>query len=235
MGEPRKLHDRFFKQAKEEGYAARSAYKLKEINERRHVLRRGDRVLDLGCAPGSWLQVASELVGGKGLVVGVDLKPVDITLSPNTRAHVGDVFKLTAADLLAGSAAKLAAFDVVISDMAPNTEGGGGGSGDHFRSIALCRRVLELCPAVLRSGGHLVMKVFEGEEYPALLRETQKIFNEVKGFKPEASRDASREMFIVAKGFRPPPKPAPTAMAGADSKHAIAPPRAPADSKGWGA
>jgi 23S rRNA (uridine2552-2'-O)-methyltransferase len=204
MGEARKLHDRFFKQAKEEGYAARSAYKLKEINQRRQVLRKGDRVLDLGCAPGSWLQVASECVGGKGVVVGVDLKPVEITLPPNVRAHVGDVFKLTAAELLAGSAGKQAAFDVVISDMAPNTEGGGGGSGDHFRSVALCRRVLELCPAVLRRGGHLVMKVFEGEEYPALLRESQKLFAEVKGLKPEASRDASREMFIVAKGFRPP-------------------------------
>jgi len=204
MGEARKLHDRFFKQAKEEGYAARSAYKLKEINQRRQVLRKGDRVLDLGCAPGSWLQVASECVGGKGIVVGVDLKPVEITLPPNARAHVGDVFKLTAADLLAGSPGKPAAFDVVISDMAPNTEGGGGGSGDHFRSVALCRRVLELCPAVLKRGGHLVMKVFEGEEYPALLRESQKLFAEVKGLKPEASRDASREMFVVAKGFRPP-------------------------------
>lgn len=209
MGEARKLHDRFFKQAKEDGYAARSAYKLKEINQRRQVIRKGDRVLDLGCAPGSWLQVASECVGPRGLVIGVDLKPVDITLPPNTRAHVGDVFKLTATELLDGHGGR-AAFDAVISDMAPNTEGGGGGTVDHFRSIALCRRVLELSPAVLRRGGHLVMKVFEGEEYPSLLKETQKLFEEVKGLKPEASRDASREMFVVAKGFRPPavPKPA---------------------------
>ncbi len=203
MGEVRKLHDRFFKQAKEEGYAARSAYKLKEINQKRQVLRKGDRVLDLGCAPGSWLQVASECVGSRGLVVGVDLKAVTISLPPNARAHVGDVFKLSAADLLPASPNQTAAFDAVISDMAPSTEGGGGGMVDHFRSIALCRRVLELCPAVLRAGGHLVMKVFEGEEYPALLRETQRLFSEVKGFKPEASRDASREMFIIAKGFRP--------------------------------
>lgn len=218
MGEPRKLHDRFFKQAKEEGYAARSAYKLKEINQRRQIIRKGDRVLDLGCAPGSWLQVAAECVGNRGLVVGVDLKPVEITLPPNARSHVGDVFKLTAADLLAGSPGKPAAFDAVISDMAPNTEGGGGGTVDHFRSIALCRRVLELCPAVLKRGGHLVMKVFEGEEYPALLRESQKLFDEVKGLKPEASRDASREMFVVAKGFRPPAAathPKPPASAGA--------------------
>ena len=204
MGEARKVQDRFFKQAKEEGYAARSAYKLKEIQQRRQVMRKGDRVLDLGCAPGSWLQVAAECVGGKGLVIGVDLKPVEITLPANARAAVGDVFKLTAAELLGGVAGARAAFNVVLSDMAPNTEGGGGGTVDHFRSVALCRRVLELCPAVIRPGGNLVMKVFEGEEYPALLRETQVLFQEVKGFKPEASRDASREMFVVAKGYRGP-------------------------------
>lgn len=207
MAEARKLHDRFFKQAKEEGYAARSAYKLKEINLRRQILRRGDLVLDLGCAPGSWVQVAAEVIGPKGLVIGVDLKPVDIELPANARAYVGDAFKLTAEEALARAESAKSRFDVVLSDMAPNTEGGGGGTVDHFRSVALCRRVLELCPAVLRAGGHLVMKVFEGEEYPRLLRETQRAFAEVKGLKPEASRDASREMFIIAKGYRPPSAP----------------------------
>ncbi|MBX3406040.1 MAG: RlmE family RNA methyltransferase [Phycisphaeraceae bacterium] len=209
MAEARKLHDRFFKQAKAEGYAARSAYKLKEINLRRQILRRGDMVLDLGCAPGSWVQVAAESIGPKGLVVGVDLKPVDIELPANARAFVGDAFNLCAEDLLAHAQSARTRFDVVLSDMAPSTEGGGGGTVDHFRSVALCRRVLELCPAVLRAGGHLVMKVFEGEEYPRLLRETQRVFAEVKGLKPEASRDASREMFVIAKVFRPPTPPAP--------------------------
>lgn len=213
MAEARKLHDRFFKQAKEEGYAARSAYKLKEINLRRQILRRGDLVLDLGCAPGSWVQVAAESIGPKGLVIGVDLKPVDIELPANARAFVGDAFKLTAEELLARAEKSKVRFDVVLSDMAPSTEGGGGGTVDHFRSVALCRRVLELCPAVLRAGGHLVMKVFEGEEYPRLLRETQRVFAEVKGLKPEASRDASREMFIIAKGYRPPPTRPPSASA----------------------
>lgn len=210
MGEARKVQDRFFKQAKEDGYAARSAYKLKEIQQRRQVIRKGDRVLDLGCAPGSWLQVAAECVGDKGMVVGVDLKAVDIALPANARAAVGDVFKLTAAELLGGGAGEdgaagsRASFNVVLSDMAPNTEGGGGGMVDHFRSVALCRRVLDLCATVIRKNGNLVMKVFEGEEYPALLRETQLLFQEVKGFKPEASRDASREMFVVAKGYKRP-------------------------------
>lgn len=209
MAEARKLHDRFFKQAKAEGYAARSAYKLKEINRRRQVLRRGGRVLDLGCAPGSWLQVAAECVGPEGLVVGIDLRPVTIDLPANARAVVGDAFEVDAAALLALAGDKAERFDVVLSDMAPSTEGGGGGTVDHFRSVALCRRVLDLCPSVLRAGGHVVMKVFEGEEYPRLLRQTQRLFADVKGLKPEASRDASREMFIIGKDFRATAAPTP--------------------------
>lgn len=229
MAQPRKLHDRFFKQAKAEGYAARSAYKLLEIQKRRQVLRAGDRVLDLGCSPGSWVQVASEIVGGRGLVVGVDLKPVAIDGVPNARTVVGDAFKLSGADLLelAGEREGGTLFDVVLSDMAPSTEGGAGGTIDHFRSVELCRRVLELAPRVLRRGGHLVMKVFEGEEYPALLKETGAVFEDCKGLKPEASRDVSREMFVVAKGYRTP-------GAGAAGPAPGIAKAAPAPRAGWG-
>lgn len=236
MAARRELHDRFFKQAKADGYAARSAYKLLEIQKKRAIIRRSDRVADLGCSPGSWVQVASEIVGPKGLVVGIDLKPVAIPLPSNARTVVADVFKVTADELLAlGGAAPQAQsprlFHVVLSDMAPSTEGGGGGTVDHFRSIELCRRVLDLLPRLLAPGGNCVMKVFEGEEYPALLKETRALFAEVKGFKPESSRDVSREMFIVAAGFRPSsgaPAPAP-----ASDKHAIAAPP-PAPGPGWG-
>lgn len=204
MAQARKLHDRFFKQAKEEGYAARSAYKLIQINDKKKVLRRGDWVLDLGCSPGSWVQVASELVGPKGRVGGIDLKPVAIDVPFNARTMVADIFQTEPAQLLGliDDADPPRRCDVLLSDMAPSTEGGGGGSIDHLRSIELCRRVLALATHVLRERGTLVMKVFEGEAYPALLRETQNVFGEVKGFKPESSRDVSREMFIVAKGFK---------------------------------
>jgi 23S rRNA (uridine2552-2'-O)-methyltransferase len=206
MGEARKLHDRFFKQAKADGYAARSAYKLKEIQDRRSVLRRGDWVVDLGCSPGSWVQVAAEIVGPKGRVVGIDLKPVAIAVPANARTIVGDIFKVSAGELLAlaGDDGRPGpgAFQSVLSDMAPSTEGGAGGTVDHFRSIELCRRVLELVPSLLARGGSCVMKVFEGEAYPDLLRETGRMFAEVKGLKPEASRDVSREMFVVATGYR---------------------------------
>jgi 23S rRNA (uridine2552-2'-O)-methyltransferase len=233
MARRRELHDAYFRKAKAEGYAARSAYKLRQIDERKRILPRGGRVLDLGCAPGSWLQVAAEIVGPTGAVAGLDLQPVTATLPPNVRTAVGDVFTTPAEDLLAlaadpGHPGPPRLYDTVLSDMAPSTSGGGGGSADHFRSVDLCRRVLALLPALLRPGGNLAMKVFEGEAYPDLLRETAALFNEAKGFKPDASRDVSREIYIVAKGFRPPAAPREAPAAGASP--AIAPP-AP---KGWG-
>ncbi|MGE3107388.1 MAG: SAM-dependent methyltransferase [Phycisphaerales bacterium] len=208
MAQGRQLHDKYFKQAKAEGYAARSAYKLKQICQKRPLLRRGDAVLDLGCAPGSWMQVASELVGARGIVVGLDLQPVDVSLPQNAKALQGDVFHFDPAALTAllqapaapatspgTSLARL--FDAVISDMAPNTTG----DGDHFRSVELCRRVLTILPALLKVGGNLTMKVFEGEQYPALLAETRAAFRDVKGFKPDATRGVSKEMYIIALGY----------------------------------
>lgn len=194
MPAPRKRHDEFFRKAKAEGYVARSAYKLKEIQQRKRILRRGDRVLDLGCAPGSWLQVASELVGSAGTVLGVDLQPVSPVIGglPNVRTIVGDAFTLD--PVVLGERP----FDVVLSDMAPNTSG----HGDDLLSARLCRRVLELCAARLRPGGNLVMKVLEGAEFPALLKETKALFAQAGAFKPRSSRDVSREIFVVARGFR---------------------------------
>ncbi len=200
MAPKRELHDRFFRQAKAEGYAARSAYKLKQIQERFGLIRAGQRVLDLGCAPGSWTQVAAELVGAKGDVAGIDLQAVEVALPGHAAAVVADIFKATPAELLGLGRRAGEKFDVVLSDMAPGTTGDPG--GDHFRSVELCRRVMEVLPIVLAAGGHAAMKVFEGEAYPELLREVQRGFEAVKGYKPEATRAVSREMFIVAKGFR---------------------------------
>lgn len=194
----RVLHDRFFKQAKAEGYLARSAYKLAEIDDAKRLLRRGMLVLDLGCAPGAWLQVASERVGPEGVVAGIDLKPVSPNIGANVRAITGDVYEATPHDLRALVDGRQ--FDVVLSDMAPNTSG----HGDHFLSIRLCDRVLDLAAgptpeqSILRPGGDLVMKVFDGETFPELLNRCRRMFANVKGFKPKASRDASREIYIVA-------------------------------------
>ena len=197
MPQPRKLHDRYFKQAKAEGYVARSAYKLLEINEKFRIVRVGDRVLDLGCAPGSWMQVAAKTVGGRGLVVGVDLQAVGPNVAPGARTVQGDIFKVEPATLLELSGSL---FNVVLSDMAPATTG----HGDDFLSVRLCRRVIDILPPLLTPGGSLAMKVLEGEEFPELVREVRALFARVKGFKPDSSRDVSREMFIVAGDYRPP-------------------------------
>lgn len=193
----RVLHDQFFKKAKAEGYLARSAYKLQEINERKRLFGQGARVLDLGCAPGAWLQIAAEMAGPRGVVVGIDLKEVRDRIGPNVTSIQGDIYKTDPAALLTPAGGM---FDAVLSDMAPDTTG----HGDHFLSVRLCRRVLDMLPALLKRGGNLTMKVFEGEEYPALLRETAAMFDSAKGFKPKASRDVSSEMYIVAHGYKAP-------------------------------
>lgn len=195
MAQRRILHDEFFKKAKAEGYLARSAYKLKEIQERHRLLRSGMKVVDLGCAPGSWLQVASEIVGPKGLVIGIDLQEVPEVLGPNVRTIVGDIFKTDATALLPDPDSK---FDVVLSDMAPNTSG----HGDDALSVRLCRRVLELLPSLLARRGGCAMKVLEGSGYSELLKDCRRHFAKAKGLKPRASRDASREIFIVAEGYK---------------------------------
>lgn len=200
----RVLHDQFFKKAKDEGYLARSAYKLAEIAQKHRLLGKGQRVLDLGCAPGAWLQVASELVGPSGVVVGIDLKEIRDRIAPNVRSIVADAYAIDPAELLDLAGGR---FDAVVSDMAPDTTGAG--DTDHHRSIRLCRRVLDLLPPLLRRGGNLTMKVFEGGAYPALLKDTAALFQTARGFKPKASREISREIYVVAAGYRG----APTATA----------------------
>lgn len=197
----RVLHDQFFRKAKAEGYLARSAYKLTELDDRYKLLRRGDAVLDVGCSPGSWMQVAAERIGKRGVVIGIDLKEVDVEIAPNVFTVQGDITQIDPNDPhdphrlidLAGRK-----FDVVLSDMAPNTSG----HGDDLRSADLCRTLLGLLPALLRQDGNLTMKVLEGAEYTALLSETKAMFRAAKGFKPAASREMSNEMFIVAHGYK---------------------------------
>ncbi len=205
----RSLHDRYFKQAKQEGYVARSAYKLIEIQDRHRLFKRGQRVLDLGCAPGSWLQVVMPIVcsegpstsgsgsGPGGSVIGIDLTRVRVRFEHGVRTIEGDAFEQDPAELIELAGGK---FDAVISDMAPNTTG----SGDDLISARLCRQVLELAPLVGRSGSCLVMKILEGSEYPQVLDETKQIYSRVKGFRPKATRDVSREIFIIAQGLRKP-------------------------------
>jgi 23S rRNA (uridine2552-2'-O)-methyltransferase len=196
MAQPRKLHDHYFKLAKAEGYVARSAYKLLEINEKKRLIRRGNRVIDLGCAPGSWLQVVEEIIGPGGIAMGIDLQEVRPIFGPNVTTVVADAFNTPADVLLAPLGGRPA--DALISDMAPSTTG----HGDDFLSARLCRRVLELAPSVLKMGGNIVMKVLEGADMPDLLKQTRVLFSAAGATKPAASRDVSREIFIWGTGFK---------------------------------
>ena len=219
----KEVQDHFFRLAKEEGYRARSAYKLTEIDDRFKLMRAGSRVLDLGACPGSWTQVVSRRIGDRGLVVGIDLKPIDRRgLGGNTVTMQGDINELTRESLPERMEGRL--FDAVISDMGPDTSGVP--MADSAKSVQLCHAILDRLPFLLRTGGHATMKVYEGADYPALLARSKAMFDEARGFKPKASRAESVEMFVVCRGYRGP-------------RAEEAPPRDPslptrAPSAGWG-
>ncbi|HVZ93951.1 MAG TPA: RlmE family RNA methyltransferase [Phycisphaerales bacterium] len=193
----RVLHDEYFNKAKAEGYLARSAYKLIEIQESKKLLRKGDYVLDLGCAPGAWLQVASEIVGPTGRVLGLDLQTVSHSMPPNVRTIVGDVYKADPVSLLDTVGGR---FNAVLSDMAPNTTG----VNDHEMSMRLCDHVVSLLPKLIQPRGSFAIKVFEGGQYPRLLKDVAALFENSRGFKPKSSRDVSREIYVVAAGYKGP-------------------------------
>lgn len=192
--------DRYFRLAKEEGYRARSAYKLKQIDERFHILHRGDAVVDLGAAPGSWSQVVARRVGRGGKVVAVDLRPIEPI--PGVLILQGD---MTDPEMQARIEAALGGpADVVLSDAAPSTTGIK--LRDHVLSMELGHAALATARRLLRPGGSLVIKVFEGEDLAELIRAVKQSFHPVKLFTPDATRNESWESFIVARGFKGKPE-----------------------------
>jgi 23S rRNA (uridine2552-2'-O)-methyltransferase len=187
--------DKFFRRAKAEGYRARSAYKLLEIAKKYRLLRDGQTVLDLGAAPGSWSQVAYERVGQTGKVVAVDLQP--ILALPGVPAVVGDIREAATIDAALALLGKPA--DLVLSDVAPQA------SGilvtDQARAIELATEALGVARRALRPGGAFVVKVFRGEDFDQLLNRVRRGFKTVNVAIPEATREESREAYIVARGF----------------------------------
>lgn len=187
--------DRFFRQAKAQGYRARSAYKLLEIAEKFRLLRPGEVVLDLGAAPGSWSQVAVARVGPTGQVVAVDLVP--IAPIPGVQTLVGDV--RTEETLAAIQAALSRPVDLVLSDLAPQATGIA--VTDQARAIALAEAALAIARRTLRPGGAFVVKVFRGEDFDRYLATVRRFFKKVNVAIPEATRAESREAYVVARGF----------------------------------
>lgn len=187
----KKIKDHYFHKAKREGYVARSAYKLEEIDKKHRIIQNGNLVLDLGCFPGSWLQYTSRKVGLKGQVFGVDLQAVNLSLPANVKVLQADIFEITAKDLEMNGGM----VDVILSDMAPKTTGIRG--TDALRSYALNQQVLQLAGDLLRTQGTLLVKAFQGVPLEELRREFSNSFAKVKLCKPKSSRSESVEIFIL--------------------------------------
>lgn len=194
FADPRVRHDPFFRKARAAGFAARSVFKLEEIDRRVRLLRAGDRVLDLGCTPGSWLQYAVQIVGAHGAVVGIDRNPLPRPIA-GTRVLTGDIFTATDDELLG----PLKAFDVVLSDMAPDTTGVR--STDQARSARLFAEAMTRAIRLLAPGGAFVGKLFQGPDFEDVRRHLAARFADVKVIKPDSSRAQSFEIFLVGKGF----------------------------------
>ncbi len=190
-GKKNRWADHYTRQAKKDRYPARSVYKLAEIQKKLKVIKKGSRVLDLGCAPGSWLLYAAEITGAKGKVTGIDPKPVTIRLPGHVKVIPGDIFDFDVS--LKGFIGE--GFDTVISDMAPATTGNRG--VDAARSLALCEAALNVADKVLAPGGAFVCKIFQGEDVKLFSGKVKKRFSRQVSFKPQSSRKASREIFII--------------------------------------
>jgi 23S rRNA (uridine2552-2'-O)-methyltransferase len=190
--------DAYYRRARAAGYRARSAYKLAELDDRFHLLRPGDAVVDLGAWPGGWLQVALERVGPGGRVVGVDVTGIDPLSAPNVRLVVGDVRE--AATLERAVAALGRPANVVLSDLAPKLTGVR--DTDEARCAALVDGVLGGLPILLRPGGALLMKVFMSAEYERTMAALRDTFAAVRTTRPEATRQRSSELYAVGTGYR---------------------------------
>lgn len=188
--------DQYRRLAKDQGYRARSAYKLLQINRSYNILKKGDKVVDLGCAPGGWLQVAVKEVRPSGKVIGIDLKPVTPVVDAIIlQGSIEDPNMLSKIEEILGSKA-----DVILSDLAPNVSGVW--DIDHARQISLSTIALQFTQRVLRIGGSSVFKVFEGDMLKEFRSELHRNFGKVFLSKPSASRQESSELYIICLNFK---------------------------------
>ncbi len=208
--------DHYAKRAKKDRYPARSVYKLEEIQKKFRIIRPKDRILDLGCAPGSWLKYAAEITGPEGCVAGLDLKDVDMATLPD---HVSfyrydvlqpdpvlaveadpetDPDRFPDENCQAAAEALSAAYDVVISDMAPSTTGIR--SVDAARSFVLAEAALDIAGRVLVTGGNFVVKIFQGDDFDSFIRSVREQYQTRRIFKPTSTRKESKEIYVIGMG-----------------------------------
>ena len=198
MSANRRPTDHFAKRAKKENFPARSVYKLKEIDDKVHLIRRGDKVLDLGAAPGSWTLYAAEKVGPQGMVVAVDQQRLNTGTGANVHAIEADVMTVDIATVTAPLEGVL--LDAVISDMAPWTSGHR--FVDQARSFHLFMRALEIAEQTLRAGGRFAGKIFQGEDFEAARGAVRELFQTAKIVRPKSVRSESYEIYLVGLNRR---------------------------------
>ena len=189
------VKDTFYKKAKQEGFRARSAYKLQEIQQKYRVIKHGDKVLDLGCAPGSWLQVLSGLVGENGFVTGIDLLPMAALSMRNVAAETADIRDLNVEKVLAGMS--ISSFDVITCDIAPNLSGVR--DVDNANIAELYASVRAVVNRALKKGGIFIFKSFFSEDLKPTMKDLETLFSRVSIYKPTASRGVSSEVYLVCQ------------------------------------
>jgi 23S rRNA (uridine2552-2'-O)-methyltransferase len=190
---PYKGADHFTVAAKQQGYPARSVFKLEEIDRRIRLLKQGMHVLDLGAAPGSWMLYTAQKIGGNGKLLAVDLQEITIPIPKNATFLLGDALSLENDAL-----EMFAPYDVVLSDMAPNTTGNR--IGDQTRSFELFMRALAVAEKLAKPGGAFVGKIFMGEDFALAKKAVKRIFGEERAIRPEGTRTNSYELFLVGLG-----------------------------------
>ena len=195
--------DYFFHKAKKENYVARSVFKIQEIDQKFKIFRSGMKILDLGAAPGSWSQYASEKVGLKGRVLGIDIQPIKLTM-PNSIFVTADMRGLDVGRIMAehGIAPP---FDIVLSDMAPKTTGIR--ITDQVRSFDLCELALQTAERFLKPNGSFVTKLFHSEEFDVFRKLMKARFKKIDFLRPKSTRTESKEIFCIGQGFKPPAAP----------------------------
>jgi len=190
--------DYYYKKAKEEKYRSRATYKLSQVIEKYHFIKRTDVVIDLGAAPGGWIQAARKIVGTKGFVLGIDLKPIEPFSQSNVRTIIGDINEQETVEEIVNMLPRKA--NVVISDASPNISGIW--EVDHARQIDLAHQALTIALKTLGPFGNFFVKVFQGDMLDSYIKKVKKHFETVNVIKPKASRAKSSEMFILGMGLK---------------------------------
>lgn len=190
--------DQYRKLARENLYRSRAVYKLSQINKSHHILKEGIKVVDIGAAPGGWLQIVSKIVGPRGMAVGIDLKEIEPI--PNVITVVGNIENTEDVDKLISILGNSRKVDVVLSDLAPNVSGLW--EMDQLKQIDLSKKALEFAKIVLKDNGSALFKVFQGENSSEFIKDLKSVFLSVIITKPDASRKQSSEIYVVCKRYR---------------------------------